>query len=258
MSAIVPAVQVLYVIMMYIAIYPIAMSVRATNVYEEKSLGVYEEKDNDDLEDESHWNSTNESRVAIWGKYLVRHVRRQLSFDMWWLALTLFLLCIIERDGLTNPANVAWFNIFALLFELVSAYGTVGLSLGIPTANYSLSGALHTLSKLMLCAVMIRGRHRGLPVALDRAVLFPHEFRRKGREVSNTSATRQEDTAGHDREDSETHDRELPALRARARAETISLHDNERSDAGIGTLITEKMTEVDSSVESSGRHVTVA
>ena len=25
----------------------------------------------------------------------------------------------------------------------------------------------------MLCAVMLRGRHRGLPVAIDRAVLLP-------------------------------------------------------------------------------------
>ena len=31
------------------------------------------------------------------------------------------------------------------------------------------------LSKLILCAVMIRGRHRGLPVAIDRAVLLPGE-----------------------------------------------------------------------------------
>lgn len=46
-------------------------------------------------------------------------------------------------------------------------------------ANYSFSGALHTLSKLILCAVMIRGRHRGLPVALDRAVLLPHEFEKR-------------------------------------------------------------------------------
>ena len=27
----------------------------------------------------------------------------------------------------------------------------------------------------MLCAVMLRGRHRGLPVAIDKAVLLPHE-----------------------------------------------------------------------------------
>lgn len=76
------------------------------------------------------------------------------------------------------------------VFEVVSAYGTVGLSLGIPTVgssiygfglfpirhfqqNYSLSGAFHPLSKLIICAVMLRGRHRGLPVAIDRAVMLP-------------------------------------------------------------------------------------
>ena len=31
----------------------------------------------------------------------------------------------------------------------------------------------------MLCAVMLRGRHRGLPTSLDRAILLPHEFDKK-------------------------------------------------------------------------------
>jgi Cation transport protein len=31
------------------------------------------------------------------------------------------------------------------------------------------------MDKLILCAVMLRGRHRGLPVAIDRAVLLPRE-----------------------------------------------------------------------------------
>ena len=92
---------------------------RATNVYEEKSLGVYEESmDDDELNDDAHWDRHSVSRVAIWGKYLARHARRQLSFgesrtparshrrrrfanrapfaDMWWLAISLFLLCIVE------------------------------------------------------------------------------------------------------------------------------------------------------------------
>jgi len=179
-SSLVPAVQVLDVILMYITIYPIALSVRSTNVYEERALGIYK-NDADELEDhldEKRWNAGHESRVAIWGKYILRHARKQLAFDMWWLALSLFLLCIIERTPLMDTSDVSWFNIWALIFELVSAYGTVGLSLGIPTANYSLSGALHTTSKLILCAVMIRGRHRGLPVTLDRAVLLPREFQR--------------------------------------------------------------------------------
>ncbi|KAI0785108.1 cation transport protein-domain-containing protein [Abortiporus biennis] len=179
-SSMAPASQVLYIIMMYIAIYPIAMSVRSTNVYEERSLGIYHEQD--DAEEREREFEMGGNRIAIWGKYLLRHARRQLSFDMWWLALSLFLLCIVERSELMNPANATWFNIFALIFEVVSAYGTVGLSLGTPYANYSFSGTLHTLSKLIICAVMLRGRHRGLPVALDRAVMLPHEFRKRPEE----------------------------------------------------------------------------
>jgi hypothetical protein len=68
-----------------------------------------------------------------------------------------------------NPDNEGWFNQFSLLFEVVSAYATIGLSLGIPTENYSFSGALRPGSKIILILVMLRGRHRDLPVAIDRA-----------------------------------------------------------------------------------------
>jgi hypothetical protein len=40
---------------------------------------------------------------------------------------------------------------------------------------YSFCGAWHTGSKLVLIAVMLRGRHRGLPVAIDKAVMLPDE-----------------------------------------------------------------------------------
>lgn len=175
-SALAPALQVLYFVMMYVSAYPIAMSVRSTNVYEERSLGIFEDEEDDaGIENEEDYPVT-DSRVAIWGRYLARHARRQLSFDMWWLALALFLICIVERGQLRNPENASWFTTFAVFFEIVSAYGTVGLSLGIPSKNFSLSGAMSTLSKLIICAVMLRGRHRGLPVALDRAIVFPTEF----------------------------------------------------------------------------------
>jgi Trk-type K+ transport system membrane component len=36
-----PAVLVSYLIMMYISVFPVAISIRRTNVYEEKSLGIY-------------------------------------------------------------------------------------------------------------------------------------------------------------------------------------------------------------------------
>lgn len=65
------------------------------------------------------------------------------------------------------------------MFELVSAYGNIGLSIGLPNANYSTCGAFHPLSKVIVCLVMIRGRQRGLPVAIDRAVMLPREFQRE-------------------------------------------------------------------------------
>ncbi|KAI9568878.1 cation transport protein-domain-containing protein [Boletus coccyginus] len=176
LAALAPAVKVLYVITMYISVYPIAMSVRSTNVYEEQSLGIFHS--DDQLSAAERVFQTNGSRMAMWGRYLAMHARYQLSFDMWWLALALVLICIIERDNLLDPEIQGWFNIFSILFEIVSAYGTVGLSLGIQDQQYSLSGAFRPLSKLVVCLVMIRGRHRGLPVAIDRAIVLPYEFER--------------------------------------------------------------------------------
>ena len=69
------------------------------------------------------------------------------------MAFCLIVMCLIEQVKLSNPENAFWFNIFSLresqraalykdlpalayeVFEMVSAYGTVGLSLGIPTVN---------------------------------------------------------------------------------------------------------------------------
>ncbi|KAI0827951.1 cation transport protein-domain-containing protein [Trametes gibbosa] len=178
LSALAPAVKVLYVLMMYVSVYPIAMSVRSTNVYEEKSLGVFT-TDEDELSPEDAFSQTG-NRATVWSRYLAMHARKQLSFDMWWLGVALFLVCIIERDGLEDESTNDWFTIFTIVFELVSAYGTVGLSLGVPYASFSFSGSLRPLSKLIICAVMLRGRHRGLPVAIDRAVMLPYEFQHGG------------------------------------------------------------------------------
>ncbi|EZF57756.1 hypothetical protein H112_00024 [Trichophyton rubrum D6] len=156
-----PAIQVSYMIMMYISVFPIAISVRRTNVYEERSLGIYSNPD-EYSEDEKE------------PSFVGAHLQRQLSFDIWYIFLGLFVISIIEGTRLDNPKDLG-FSLFAVLFEVVSAYGTVGLSLGYPDTNASFSAQFHTLSKLVIIAMEIRGRHRGLPYALDRAVLLPSE-----------------------------------------------------------------------------------
>ncbi|GAB7340517.1 hypothetical protein MBLNU457_6937t1 [Dothideomycetes sp. NU457] len=171
-----PAIQVSYLIMMYISVFPIAISVRRTNVYEEKSLGIYAGDDQEDEEGKS---------------YVGQHLRRQLSFDLWYIFLGLFIIAIVEGGRLENTNEYA-FTLFSVLFEIVSAYGTVGLSLGYPTNDASLSAEFAVLSKLIIVAMMIRGRHRGLPYALDRAILLPSENleKKEAEEASRRSLRR--------------------------------------------------------------------
>lgn len=156
-----PGIQVSYMVMMYISVFPIAISIRRTNVYEEKSLGIYsitQENDED----------------ANQPSYVGAHLRRQLSFDLWYIFLGLFIIAIAEGSHIQNM-NEDSFTMYSCLFEIVSAYGTVGLSLGYPTANTSFSGQFSVVSKLVIIAMQIRGRHRGLPYELDRAILLPSE-----------------------------------------------------------------------------------
>ncbi|ODV97691.1 hypothetical protein PACTADRAFT_83126 [Pachysolen tannophilus NRRL Y-2460] len=156
-----PSVQVSYMLMMYISVLPLAISIRRTNVYEEQSLGVYSTPKDDDEKD----NTTK--------TFIGTHLRKQLSFDLWFIFLGLFIICIVEGSRLeSGDIN---FTIFQILFEIVSAYSCVGLSLGYPNTDTSFCAQFSTISKLVIIFMMVRGRHRGLPYALDRAILLPSD-----------------------------------------------------------------------------------
>ena len=70
----------------------------------------------------------------------------------------------------------------------MSCSGNVGLSLGYPDVATSLSGLFGTFSKLVICAMMIRGRHRGMPYRLDRAVVLSGEREREEPKVEPPTA----------------------------------------------------------------------
>lgn len=156
-----PGIQVSYLVMMYISVLPIAISVRRTNVYEEKSLGIYSSMSDDSVDEREP-------------SYVNAHLRRQLSYDLWYIFVGLFIIAVAEGRDLENTNEYA-FTIFSCLFEIVSAYGTVGLSLGYPNSNASFSSQFSVVSKLVIIAMQVRGRHRGLPYQLDRAILLPSE-----------------------------------------------------------------------------------
>lgn len=86
-----PAVQMSLLVMMYIAVFPIAITVRASNTYEEKALGIYAP---DGETDESNGKN-----------YLLAHMRNQLSFDLWYIFLGIFCICVAESKRTMNPSE---------------------------------------------------------------------------------------------------------------------------------------------------------
>lgn len=156
-----PAVQFSLLVMMYISIYPIAISIRMSNSYEEQAVGLYSGEENLD-------------ELGRGKSYMIMHIRNQLSFDLWYIFLGVFCICCAESKRIMDMEDYA-FSVFSIFFEVVSAYGNVGLSLGYPTNLTSLCGHFTIFSKLVICAMMIRGRHRGMPYALDRAITLPSD-----------------------------------------------------------------------------------
>lgn len=109
----------LCVVMMYIAVYPVAMSIRSTNVYEEQSLGVFEVEPEDQDEEPALRESQGSRRERI-GRYFGWHLRRQVTYDIWWLVWGIFLVCVIERTRIMDDVNAPWFNIFRISESQIS------------------------------------------------------------------------------------------------------------------------------------------
>eukprot|EP00928_Gymnodinium_smaydae_P061536 TRINITY_DN45589_c0_g1_i1.p1 TRINITY_DN45589_c0_g1~~TRINITY_DN45589_c0_g1_i1.p1 ORF type:complete len:696 (-),score=129.35 TRINITY_DN45589_c0_g1_i1:79-2052(-) len=105
--------------------------------------------------------------------------RRYLTQDVTYLIIILFLILVFENDNFNKSATMSSpdedgiyndFDFLKVCFEMASAYGTVGLSLGYRNAAYSFSGAWSIPSQLLLVVVMILGRLRGLPDSIDPSV----------------------------------------------------------------------------------------
>ncbi|GAB7364642.1 hypothetical protein MBLNU230_g5445t1 [Neophaeotheca triangularis] len=226
MSTLTIATQILYATMMYISVYPVVITMRNSNVYEERSLGLYSE-DLPETPPSSRPStpttsssastttppahpparqnpsgfllhrartlaanlsnpfapspSTNKEAETTNSTFVRQQLRAQLAHDAWWIIVAVFLITILENDKFEHD-DPRVFSVFNFIFEVVSAYGCVGISVGLPTAAYSFCGAWGAISKLILVAVMLRGRHRGLPVAIDKAVLLPSELQGRAEE----------------------------------------------------------------------------
>lgn len=90
--------------------------------------------------------------------FVITQIQRQLTSDICWVIVGIFLICVIEAESIMSPSPV---TIATVIYECVSAFGNVGASTGYPNTATSQAGQYRTLSKLVLILLMYRGRHRG-------------------------------------------------------------------------------------------------
>ncbi|KAJ5594677.1 uncharacterized protein N7459_000885 [Penicillium hispanicum] len=152
---------ILYALMMYLSAFPVSAVISAETLQTQREASCLEAGAS------SHplTNDSNRSILAR-GHFICQQIHAQFSTDLWWLSLAVMLISIAESDHYkSNPIAFSTFNV---IFEVVSAYSSIGISVGFPGKSYAFCGEWHTVSKLLLMAISLRGRHRGLSVLPGR------------------------------------------------------------------------------------------
>jgi len=102
-----------------------------------------------------------------------KYTQTVLFRDISWVYLAILIISFAEGRQLDESiANNT--SVFKVIYEVVSAFGTVGFSMGAGPDGadpYSYSGVLTTTSKATIAVIMMLGRHRGLPSSDDPAVV---------------------------------------------------------------------------------------
>lgn len=101
--------------MMYVEAYPVTMTMR--------------------VEDERELAKKKDNKRSQWS-HIRMLVREQFVFDIWWLVFGSLIILATEQMN-----NKKWeVEIFPLVFEVVSAFANVGLSMGADGVTSSLCG----------------------------------------------------------------------------------------------------------------------
>ena len=114
-------------------------------------------------------NNTNNSYISllrmklllvIFCRHAILSLFSLITSTRTWLFIFIFLICCFESPRMipNNPT----ITVLHVIFEIASAFGGCGLSMGISNISPSLAAVLSTPSKIVLIFVMCMGRHRGL------------------------------------------------------------------------------------------------
>lgn len=95
-------------------------------------------------------------------KFAVSHAIRLFFFSVIYIFLAILVIVILENEFLSTADSI--FNLEKIMFEVVSAFGTVGLSMGFPYGVTSFSGIFTTASKVVIIVTMYFGRVGALTI----------------------------------------------------------------------------------------------
>lgn len=138
---------------MYIGVYPVVITIRRSNEYLQRSLGIYDGDLMKKEDDDTIYELATEKKKPFWS-FFGKQFKAQFSGDLAFPVFCVWIIIIIEAKRI--EAEPKHFSIFNIIFEAVSGYGTVGVSTGYPGVNYSLAGEFKPLSKLIMCVIMLR------------------------------------------------------------------------------------------------------
>lgn len=163
--------NVLQVVFMYVASVPSVLTVRASAVLQ-NDPGALHKKELEMVSLSTNLSSESKEKITptvLQRTYSWLKARNFLLQQVLVLFSLLLLILIIEDDRFRSDLS---FDLFNVIFEVASAYGTVGLTKGYPGTIPSLVAQFTDGSKVVMCLICVLGRHRGLPTSLDSAYTF--------------------------------------------------------------------------------------
>ena len=98
--------------------------------------------------------------LIIFCRHAVISVFSLLTCTRTWLFIFVFLICSFDAYHM-SPVDPS-ITVFRVLFEVISAFGGCGLSMGHASVTSSFASVLTVPSKIILILTMCMGRHRGL------------------------------------------------------------------------------------------------
>ena len=108
----------------------------------------------------------NQRKFEIQQKFMDTFIMKHSFF----IGVGVFICAFSEDDFMRRFPEII--NLWYIIFEVVSAYGNVGLSISEPGTAHSLVGSFGLIGKLTICAIMLLGKHRTQPKERDAVIDF--------------------------------------------------------------------------------------